>query len=209
MRNKRLLAILSIMIYMIFTVITFMYVKQASRNWYRKVEITNYTFEISYPRSYEDIKKEETNIDNISSKITTTITEIEKDTEVSMNFVEELVHAKSDISGMTMLIEGIKKEKSPKSIEEICKDYITMFKVFNESLTVLTSNYEQTTIDGKDVGKVKIIVEGKTEGINAGMISYLIPLDDREITIAFTGTEEMFNINSKEIDKIINSVKLH
>ena len=50
-------------------------------------------------------------------------------------------------------------------------------------------------------------VYGKKENIYPGMISYLIPLEDREITIVFSGTKDLIAAAEKEIDKIINSVE--
>lgn len=206
MGRKRMLAIFLILIFMVFTCTAFMYVKRLSKSWYQTTQIPEYAFEISYPNAYKIVQTEETNVDELSTKITSTLTEIEKEVELSMDFVEELIYVKSDKSKMTLLVEGIKKAKSPKTIEEICKDYITMFKVFNSSVTVISEEYEEVIVDGVNAGRVKILVEGKKEGVYPGMISYLIPLEDREITIAITGTDEMFNLNSKEIEKIINSV---
>ena len=41
------------------------------------------------------------------------------------------------------------------------------------------------------------------------MISYLFPLEDREITIVFKGTRELLDANAKEIDKIGLQFSLH
>ena len=105
--------------------------------------------------------------------------------------------------------DGVKKEKTKKTIEQICKDYMTMFKVYNEDVYVLTDEYYETTLDGVPVGVVEMVVEGKTELVYPKLVAYLIPLEDREITITFTGTLDLFEENQKEVNKIINSVKLY
>ena len=83
-----------------------------------------------------------------------------------------------------------------------------MFQVFNESEELIYKNYKETTVDGNPAGRTEIYVTGKTDDVFPGMISYLIPLEDREITIVFSGTRAMLEYFEKDIQKIINTVKL-
>jgi hypothetical protein len=83
-----------------------------------------------------------------------------------------------------------------------------MFKVFNEYEEVVYESHEEVTIDGVPAGRTEIYVQGKDKNVYPGMISYLIPLEDREITLVFSGTEEIFKYNEKEMKKIINSIEL-
>ena len=185
------------------------YIKQSSRYWYKNVEISEYGFKISYPNSYVDIPKETENIEEIANNITSIIVKENVNTPgVSVDLVEEILHAKSDITNLTIYVEAIKKEKTKKTIEDICKDYLVMFKVFNEYEEVLYEKHEEVTIDGVPAGRTEVFVRGKTDGVYPGMISYLIPLEDREITIVFMGTQELFDYFGKEIKKIVASVEL-
>lgn len=184
-----------------------MYLKTMSLKWYKKIEIDEYGIAISYPRSYVDIPKEESNIEQISNNITATITETDIETPgIAVELVEEIINVKSDLTGLTIYAEAIKKEKTPKTISEICKDYIIMFKVFNSTEEVLFEKYEEVVVSGMPAGRTEIYIKGRTDFVYPGMISYLIPLEDREITIVFVGTKELFDINAEEIQKIINSV---
>ena len=104
---------------------------------------------------------------------------------VKVDLVEEIIHAKSDLTKLTLYVEAIKKEKTTKTIEEICKDYLVMFKIYNEYEEVLLEEHEEITIDGVKAGKVAIFVRGKTDGVYPGMIAYLIPLESKFITTLF------------------------
>lgn len=209
MVKKRIITILLIVLLMMVAGSALIVVKETSESWYKNVEIAEYGLQISYPRAYKDIEKEESNVEKIGTNIETTIIEEDKENSISVDLIKELIHAKSQKSKLTILIEGIKKEKTKKTIEQICKDYMTMFKVYNEDVYVLTDEYYETTLDGVPVGVVEMVVEGKTELVYPKLVAYLIPLEDREITITFTGTLDLFEENQKEVNKIINSVKLY
>lgn len=207
MRKKKLLLLFWIFVLILAVGAEAMLIKGASMNWYKKTKIADYGVEISYPRTYVAIEKEESNFEKISSTISATVTETQKDNGVSVDLVKELVHVKSNASMITLLIEGLKKDKTTKTIEEICKDYITMFRIYNENATITSTNYEEVEINGVQGGRVEIYVFGKKSLVYPGIIAYLFPLDGREITITFTGTKEIFDNSREEIDRIINSVK--
>ena len=185
------------------------YIKQCRNYWYKDVEIAEYGFKISYPNSYIDIPKEKENIEEVANNIASIIVKEDVNTPgVSVDMVEEILHARSNITNLTIYVEAIKKEKTQKSIEDICKDYLVMFRVFNEYEEVLYEEHEEVVIDGIPAGKTAVFVRGKTDGIYPGMISYLIPLEDREITVVFKGTQELFDYFEKEINKIVKSIEL-
>ena len=208
MRKKKIALLFWFMVLAFAIAAGMLYMKQAAQYWYKKVKIEEYGMQISYPNSYVDIPLEE-DIEQITNNIASIILHEDINTPgVSVDMVEQILHAKSDITQLTIYAEAIKTEKTSKTIEQICKDYIVMFKVFNEYENVVSETYEEVTIDGVPAGRVEIYVEGKSNYVYPGMISYLIPLEDREITIVFMGTDELFNYFEKEINKIINSVKL-
>lgn len=174
---------------------------------YSKAQIEEYGMSISYPLAYEPIIEEITNKEYISQTITSSLVGNAKNEDLSLTLVEKVIHAKSSDSGLTLLVEAIKKEKTKKTLEEISKNYITMFRVFNENLEILESNIEEVEVDGNLAAKVTIYAVANDITKMPGMVSYLIPMEDREITIAFAGTREMLKENEKEINKIIKSVK--
>ena len=209
MRKKKIALLFWFMVLASAVAIGIIFIKQCSKYWYKNVEISEYGFQISYPNSYVDIPKEVENIEEIASNVASIILKEDVNTPgVSVDLVEEILHVKSDITNLTMYVEAIKKEKTKKTIEEICKDYLVMFKIYNEYEEVLLEEHEEVVIDGVKAGKVAIFVRGKTDYVYPGMIAYLIPLEDREITVVFMGTQELFDFFEKEINKIVNSIKL-
>lgn len=211
MRKKKILLLFWSIVLILAVATGAILIKYQSRTWSKKVTFKDYGLELNIPRAYVEIEKEDTDIkvDELSSKITATIPDLTPDEDdVLFTFVKELMNAKSNLSGISILIEGLKTEKTTKSIEEICNNYITMFKVFNESQTIVETKIDEVLIDGNPAGKTEIYVQGSKEDVYPGMISYLISLDDREITIAFTGTKRLFEKNKKEIESIVNSIKL-
>ena len=106
-------------------------------------------------------------------------------------------------------------EKTPKTTEEICRDYITMFKVYNDDAMIVDERNEIVSVDGKEAGRVEIYINDENDEDNEengkifpGIISYLISLDDREITVVFTGTDRLFKKYKSEINEIVESIKL-
>lgn len=207
MRKKKIALLFWFMVLAMAISIGMIYLKEMSQRWYKKVEIEEYGLVISYPKAYVDIPKEVNNIEQISNNITAIITETEIETPIVVDLVDEIIHVKSDHTGLTIYAEAIKKEKTPKTIEQICQDYIIMFKIFNSYEEVVYEEYEEVTVAGQPAGRTEIYVKGKLDYVYPGMISYLIPLEDREITIVFSGTRKLLEANEKEINKIINSVK--
>ncbi len=210
MRKKKIALLFWFMVLATAICMGIIYYKEMNKRWFKDVEIEKYGFTISYPNSYIDIEKEDADeVKKITGKVASILTDQDIDNpKISVDMVEQVIKAKSDLTGMTIMVEAIKKDKTTKTIEDICKDYIVMFQVFNESEDVIYQNYEETTVDGNPAGRTEIYVTGKTDNVYPGMVSYLIPLEDREITIVFTGTKAMLEYFSKDIQKIINTVKI-
>ena len=210
MRNKKLVLCFLILILMVSVGLEAWYLREMMVYTYQTTNIEDYGVSLKYPRAYENVEKEDTNVEQISSQITSIATETEKETsgDKFTEFTKELLNVKSSVSDITLLIEGLKTEKVNIPIEEICKNYIVMFKIFNSSLTVDSTKYEEVEVDGKKGGRVEIYTQlRKDQTSPMGIIAYLFPLDDREITITFMGTKKLFEDGKDEIQKIIDSVK--
>lgn len=171
-----------------------------------KHEYEQYNFEISYSNLYKDEKESGDSEKNILSNLTVTESgEQISDYMKNLKFVEVLEELKNNKKQIRMIIEAINKEKTQLTMEEICKRYVVMFKVYNEDANIVTTDNELTKINGEEVGKVTIEVEGKKE--NSILIAYLISLPDREITVTFITPKKFFENNEKEINRIIKSIK--
>ena len=125
----------------------------------------------------------------------------------NLNFVETVRNLKNELTGIRLIIEAINTEKTELDLEEICKRYVVMFQIYNEEKVIRESINEKVNIDGKEAGKVTIKVKGEEE--DSILVAYLMPLEDKEITVTFIGSESMIDKSHKEIDKIINSLKIN
>ena len=171
-----------------------------------KHEYEQYNFEISYSNLYKDEKESGDSEKNILSNLTVTESgEQISDYMKNLKFVEVLEELKNDKKQIRLIIEAIKKEKTQLTMEEICKRYVVMFKIYNDEAKIVTTEKEVIQINGEQIGKVTIEVEGKKE--NSILIAYLISLPDKEITVTFITPKKFFENNEKEINRIIKSIK--
>ena len=171
-----------------------------------KHEYEQYNFEISYSNLYKDEKESGDSEKNILSNLTVTESgEQISDYMKNLKFVEVLEELKNDKKQIRLIIEAINKEKTQLTMEEICKRYVVMFKIYNDAAKIVTTEKEVIQINGEQIGKVTIEVEGKKE--NSILIAYLISLPDKEITVTFITPKKFFENNEKEINRIIKSIK--
>lgn len=171
-----------------------------------KHEYEQYNFEISYSNLYKDEKESGDSEKNILSNLTVTESgEQISDYMKNLKFVEVLEELKNNKKQIRMIIEAINKEKTQLTMEEICKRYVVMFKIYNDEAKIVTTEKEVIQINGEQIGKVTIEVEGKKE--NSILIAYLISLPDKEITVTFITPKKFFENNEKEINRIIKSIK--
>lgn len=171
-----------------------------------KHEYEQYNFEISYSNLYKDEKESGDSEKNILSNLTVTESgEQISDYMKNLKFVEVLEELKNDKKQIRLIIEAINKEKTQLTMEEICKRYVVMFKIYNDEAKIVSTEKEVVQINGEQIGKVTIEVEGKKE--NSILIAYLISLPDKEITVTFITPKKFFENNEKEINRIIKSIK--
>lgn len=171
-----------------------------------KHEYEQYNFEISYSNLYKDEKESGDSEKNILSNLTVTESgEQISDYMKNLKFVEVLEELKNDKKQIRLIIEAINKEKTQLTMEEICKRYVVMFKIYNDEAKIVSTEKEVIQINGEQIGKVTIEVEGKKE--NSILIAYLISLPDKEITVTFITPKKFFENNEKETNRIIKSIK--
>ena len=208
MKKKGYIILISILLLGIIIGVGKFIIQRYNVNKLEKDIIEKYGFEISYPKSYKEINVTE----NKDSEILSNIETIESGEQISeyiqnLNLVETVRNLKSEYNGIKLLIEAINIEKTTLSLEEICNRYVVMFRIYNEDKTIKESNFEIIELDGKKAGKVKIKVEGEKEDVI--VIAYLMSLEEKEITVTFTAPEYIATKHEKEINKIINSLKIY
>lgn len=201
-----------ILISVLFIGILFGFTKIAFENYkINKLEkhiIEEYNFEISYPKAYKDINVTSDDESELLSSIETTVSgEQISEYMQNLNLVKTVKNLKNEKNGIKLLIEAINIEKTKLTLEEICKRYVAMFKIYNEDQIIKESNSEIISIDGNKAGKVILKIKGKEE--DTILIAYLLTLEEKEITITFIAPEKNIIKFENEINKIINSLKIY
>lgn len=125
----------------------------------------------------------------------------------NLNLTETVRELKNKNNGIKMTIEAIKISKTTLELEEICKRYAVMFKIYNEDREIKEIKNEIVELIGNKVGKVTLKLKTKQE--DAILIAYLISLEDREITITFIAPASTIEKYNTEIEKIVSTLKVY
>lgn len=208
MKKKGYIILLAALIIGIILGIVNFFIDKNSGKAIKKHFIEEYNFEISYPDVYIDISKS----GDDESQLLSNLTIKESGEQLSeymqnLNFTETVRNLKNELNGIKLIVEAIKIEKTTLSLEEICNRYVVMFQIYNEDIVLKETKKEIVNLDGKEVGKVTIKVEGKIE--DSTIIAYLISTEDREITVTFIAPSSTAERFEDEINNIINSLRIY
>lgn len=208
MRKKGYLILIGVIILGVLLGILQIGIEYYKENKLEKHVIEKYGFEIAYSKKYKDVSKSGDNTSELLSNITTEVSgeQISEYME-NLNFTEVVKDLKNEKDKIRFSVEALNTEKTSLSLEEICNRYIVMFRIYNEERNIIEKNTEIITIDGKEAGKVTIKIKGENE--NTILRTYLFSLEDKEITVTFITPESTFIKNEKQINKIINSLKIY
>ena len=145
-----------------------------------KYELSDYGISLKVPQSYDKIKSKN------SSELL------------------HLYNSKNEVSiSATVLGKGFWKSDELKVIED---QYIRLLSAAKYDSSLTSVSGEKLTLDNKDVQKVDIAFKGVDNSIRG--ISILTNAEYNNIAIEFYGTPENIEKSIKEIEKIINSIKL-
>ena len=109
-------------------------------NHLQKHKIEKYSFEISYPSHYHDIQSEKDENLEYTSRVKISVSGEEMADEMkSLNMSENVIHVKSEYRKMRILVDALSVPKAALDMEEICKRYLVMFKIYNEDAKIKES----------------------------------------------------------------------
>lgn len=208
MRKKGYLILIGVIVLGVFLGVLQYGIEYYKENKLEKHVIEKYGFEISYSKKYKDVSKSGDNTSELLSNITTEVSgeQISEYME-NLNFTEIVKDLKNEKDKIKFSVEALNIEKTPLSLEEICNRYIVMFRIYNEERNLIEKNTEIITIDENEAGKVTLKIKGENE--NTILRAYLLSLEDKEIAVTFITPETAFIKNEKQINKIINSLKIY
>lgn len=116
---------------------------------------------------------------------------------------DKILNVRNSINKIKLTVAGT-YNSSNLELDKIRENYITTMKIFNDSQEITVLENENIMIGNNEVGKVTFKIKNREN--TTKVLSILIPLEDREITVMINGEEETFNKNIKEIENIINSI---
>lgn len=203
--KKLLLVVIAIFIVLILVGpikngVTYLYLK--TWEWHTTEE---YGIKYKLPRAFEEVK---TSVQSslLSSAVFTT------DTEVKVN--EKYVSKTSDIvysggnrlNGILLMLQCLKTEKTNKSLDEIAEgQHILVTLNYEKNYTVGEMQKEEVEVLG--IQSVRISETLTKVDEEKMIVSYLVPMDDEEVTIIFFGDKENMIKEDSEIRKIVTQMQ--
>lgn len=165
----------------------------------------SFDFNYRLPRAYEKYEKD----DDIFG-----LNESAFMSEYSIEVNEEYVSQKPTIifmgsnilNGIDLSIECLETSKIDTELEKIAENYFaTIELVYEDHYNIENTENQQVNVLGCDGIRSTILF--KHEKLTKKLITYLVPTDEKELTIMFFGDEKNINENEKEIEKIVSSIK--
>ena len=209
--NKKLLKRLLIVTLVIFLIGVFAIpIKNGLELLYLKSwiwhDIEKYGFSIKLPRAYKDIELENNDRFGIISSIFNTEASVEVNEEYVSKTPDIVYNGGNVLNGIGLMIQCLETEKTTKTLDEIAESHLVLTTIYYEDeYTIGELEKEYVEILGGQGIRTSIDLSNK-KGTKT-MVSYLLPLEDKEITIMFLGDKESISKSLKEIDDIVSMIK--
>ena len=164
-----------------------------------------YNLNIKMPRAYENLLEDK---DGININTSAFISEF--DVKVNENYVSKeantIFKGINMLNGINLMIQCLNTEKTTKTLDEISEgNYLMTMIYYEDNYSIGPLNKEYVKVLNNDT--VRNMVDLSNNAGNNTMVTYLIPLEEKEITITFFGKKEKISNNLKEIEKIISEIK--
>lgn len=179
--------------------------KRLYLNTWKWYEVEDYNFSIKLPRAYKSFETSEDGFGLNSSAFTSEyLVEVE---EKYVSKEAEVVYSGGNIiNGISLMIQCLYTEKTTKTLDEISEgNYILTTIYYEDNYNIGELQKEYVQVLGSDA--IRNIVDISNDDVTKTLITYLIPLEDREITITFLGKKESVMKSMEEIEKIISQMK--
>lgn len=169
-------------------------------------EVPKYNIEFKLPRAFKDLELKTQSSSQLSSSIFTTDTDVKVNEEYVSQKPEVVYYGGNILNGISMMIQCLNTEKTTRSLDDIADSQHVLVTIFYEDdynigeatkeyVTVLSSDAIRTSTDLTNSEEVRT------------MINYLVPTDDKEVTITFFGRKNDIESAEKDIEKIITNLK--
>lgn len=200
---KKLLILMAIVL-----VVTILYepakylIIRATLSIYEGHEFANSNITMKLPKAYKEVIEEDEDYQiNVSG------VEGEADVKVNQEYLntlpQKLYKGVNVLNGISMV--ATEKEVPKKTMltpEELADRYYVLVQIYFEDAQIGEPIWETVNILGTEGAKVFVDIDDKTR------VGYLIPLDNSELTIEFSGTKENVEKYKNEIEKIVENIKM-
>lgn len=210
--NKKLLkkilvgVILILLICILYKPVT-NWLKYSYLNTWTWHEIEKYDFSVKLPRAYKDLEAPNNDKTGIISSVFKTETEIEVNEEYVSKKPEVVYNGGNILNGISLNVQVLETSKTTKTLDEIAESHHVLVSIFYEDdYTIGELKNEYLKILGTDAIKATIDISNEKVGEKT-MITYLVPMEDKEITITFFGKKSVIESQKEEIEKIVGQIK--
>ena len=180
--------------------ITYLYLK--TWEWH---DISKYHLEVKLPRAYKPIEEKNTT-SSIGSSLISTETSVKVNEKYVMNKPDVVYSGGNILNGISLMIQCLNTEKTTRTLDDIADSQHTLVRIFYEDeYTISEPVKEYLKILGTDSIRTSTILTNHKE--TKKMINYLVPLEDKEVTITFLGPTENVEQAEDEIEKIVSQMK--
>lgn len=200
---KKLLILMAIVL-----VVTILYepakylIIRATLSIYEGHEFANSNITMKLPKAYKEVIEEDEDYQiNVSG------VEGEADVKVNQEYLntlpQKLYKGVNVLNGISMVVtEKEVPKKTMLTPEELADRYYVLVQIYFEDAQIGEPIWEAVNILGTEGAKVFVDIDDKTR------VGYLIPLDNSELTIEFSGTKENVEKYKNEIEKIVENIKM-
>jgi len=181
--------------------ITYLYLN--SWEWH---EIPDYHLRIKLPRAYKEIEQEKMSDTSLISSIISTETSVNVSGDYMIQRPEVVYYGGNILNGVSIMIQCLSTTKTTKTLDDIADSQHVLVRVYYEDDYRLSEpQKEYVTILGTDAIRTATNLVND-EGTKT-MINYLVPTEEKEVTITFLGKEENIARAEKEIHRIVTTMK--
>ena len=180
------------------------------KNWYLSMwiwhDIPSYSFKVKLPRAYKDAQLKEDDGTGIAYSAFLTDTNITMNEEYVAKSPERVYYGANSLNGIHMMIQCLSTPKTDRSLEDIADSQHVLIRIFYEDDFEISSTQKEF-VDVMGTSGVRTVTDLTNDDGTITIINYLIPMEDKEVTISFYGLKDNINKAEEEIERIISEMK--
>lgn len=207
--NKKLLKKVLVTTLIIFIIILLSFplkygIQMLYYNTWKTYDVSNYEFSFKIPRAFQSLQSENDAAHDLGVAGFTSEYDVKVDEKYVGKKPKVIYSGANVINGISMMVQCIATEKTTKTLDEIAEGNQLLIKIYyEEEYQVGELQKEFLNILGADA--VKSIVDIQNEEETKTFVTYLVPLEDKEITITFLGDKDQILNYMSNMDEIVKN----